>query len=154
MIMSLNYDPDTIARTLSILQSGGQEGRECVVLWLARPENDRIQVAEVYRPIHEAEKDVFWITEPGMDALKARLRATRTMVAAQIHTHPGPAYHSAADDRWAIVRHEGALSLVLPNFALNSTANSFAADVKVYRLNQDDRWMDVTLTAQEYLCLR
>jgi len=36
------------------------------------------------------------------------------MVAAQVHSHPDEAFHSKGDDEWAIVRHEGALSIVVP----------------------------------------
>jgi len=35
---------------------------------------------------------------------------------AQVHSHPTEAYHSEADDRFAIVTAEGGLSLVVPNF--------------------------------------
>lgn len=36
---------------------------------------------------------------------------------AQVHTHPGDAYHSATDDRWPIVSQAGFLSIVVPFFA-------------------------------------
>jgi hypothetical protein len=38
-------------------------------------------------------------------------------LAAQVHTHPGDAYHSDVDDRYPLVTLLGAISLVLPNFA-------------------------------------
>jgi hypothetical protein len=141
--MRIDVSTDNIAQTLAILQKGGQEGTECVVLWLAQVSGARIRVQEVYSPVHRAKSDMFWITEAGMDELKARLRETHTMVAAQVHTHPGRAFHSEADDRWAIVRHEGALSIVLPRFALETSVLTFDRDVKVYRLNEDDRWCQI-----------
>ena len=98
--MRVEYGPNVVLQTLSVLQEGGRDGCECVVLWLGRMEDKRIRVSEVYRPIHEAQADMFWITEQGMDVLKARLRSTGTMVAAQVHTHPERAYHSRADDRF------------------------------------------------------
>lgn len=39
------------------------------------------------------------------------------ILAAQIHAHPGRAYHSGADDALALVRLPGALSIVVPDFA-------------------------------------
>ena len=36
---------------------------------------------------------------------------------AQVHTHPGRAYHSEMDDRYAVVTSPGGLSLVVPDIA-------------------------------------
>jgi hypothetical protein len=37
---------------------------------------------------------------------------------ARIHSHPGPAFHSQADDDNPVLTHEGALSIVAPWFGL------------------------------------
>jgi len=151
--MRIEYSSEIIQETLGVLRDAGTMGHECVVLWLGRRGGDHVSVQEVYRPRHEARRDMFWITQEGMHELKDRLRSARTMVAAQVHTHPEAAFHSPADDRWAIVRHEGALSLVLPRFALQSTAETFMTDVRIYRLSRSDRWCEVLPEdAQEYLC--
>ena len=92
---------------------------------------------------------MFWISTEGMDALKKVLRKRRLMVAAQVHSHPELAFHSVADDRWAIVRHHGALSLVLPHFGLRTTRSSFFDDAKVYQLNAADAWIEVP--AQDWI---
>jgi hypothetical protein len=63
------------------------------------------------------------------------------MIAAQIHTHPKRAFHSAADDKWAIVRHTGALSLVIPHFALRTSRASFRADTAVFALSPQNKWL-------------
>ena len=150
--MRVKYSEDVISRTLSDLQKAGRRDCECVVLWLGHIHNESIVVNEVYRPIQTARRDVFWITQEGMDELKSRLRSTRTMVAAQVHAHPRLAFHSAADDQWAIVRHEGALSLVLPYFALDSSLESFATDVKVFRLDGANTWREIArISMREYL---
>jgi hypothetical protein len=153
--MRIDVTYTDVEATLAILQEGGRAGTECVALWLGRTANGGIVVHEVYRPIHEAKADVFWITEVGMDELKAHLRRTRTMVAAQVHTHPGRAFHSDADDRWAIVRHEGAISIVLPEFALNTSALTFERDAMVYRLDDANDWCELKREKmEEHLCLR
>lgn len=64
-------------------------------------------------------------------------------IAAQVHSHPQEAFHSSADDTWAIVRHEGALSLVVPYFAQRTTDTSFLADQKTYRLDALNRWTNI-----------
>src|SRR5690349_17803539 len=123
--MRIVYSEDVLVETLRHLQEGGRQGHECVVLWLGRRSEKAVLIEEAYRPLHEAEADLFWISTDGMDALKAILRKRRLMVAAQVHSHPERAFHSMADDRWAIVRHQGALSLVLPHFGLRTTRSSF-----------------------------
>jgi hypothetical protein len=132
-----------IETTLKHLQDSGRKGVECVVLWLGERQGQSIFVREAYRPAQIAERDMFRIPPEGMDAIKALIRARRLMVAAQVHSHPKRAFHSFADDRWAIVRHEGALSLVLPRFATSTTAASFNVDVKLFRLSISNEWLEI-----------
>jgi proteasome lid subunit RPN8/RPN11 len=109
---------------------------ERVVLWLGRRESGGVVVHEVFVPIQETEADYFRIPPHGMSALTDHLHARRLMVAAQVHTHPGDAFHSAADDRWAILRHAGALSFVIARFCQETAAATFEADAHVYRLTK------------------
>jgi proteasome lid subunit RPN8/RPN11 len=87
---------------------------------------------------------MFQIPAASMAALYAELRERRLMVAAQVHSHPYEAFHSRADDRWAIIRHEGALSLVVPNFASSTTAANFLEDTKIFQFSVTARWTEVT----------
>ena len=41
----------------------------------------------------------------------------------------------------AIVRHRGALSLVVPRFGANTTIANFRDQIVAYRLSDDDRWV-------------
>ena len=132
-----------IAATLSHLQAGGRRGVECVVLWLARQDRDRLVVEHVSRPEHYARADVFRIPPTGMRALMNVLSAENLMIAAQVHSHPREAFHSRADDAWAIVRHEDALSVVVPDFALRTSAASFSTDAKVFRLSSSNEWIEI-----------
>ena len=59
---------------------------------------------------------------------------------AQVHTHPTEAYHSETDDAFPIVTTEGALSLVIPNFA-NGPAN--LTQYACYRLRRG-HWVELT----------
>ena len=65
------------------------------------------------------------------------------MIPAQVHSHPGRAFHSLADDHGAVIRHGGALSLVVPDFGLRTTVDRFLVDAKVYRLSDENRWIEV-----------
>lgn len=129
-----------IAITLTAFQAAGASRRECVVLWLGRRTHSEISVVQAYVPDQVAQEDFFKIPRASMAALFQVLRDGELMVAAQVHTHPRDAFHSAADDRWAIVRHVGALSLVLPNFAQKTSVDSFLNEAAVFRLSDRNEW--------------
>lgn len=140
--------------TLARLRDAGERHCECVVLWLARRTDNSILVADAYLPTQYARADMFHIPPAGMVALQAELRQRRLMVAAQVHTHPCEAFHSKADDRWAIIRHENALSLVVPYFATTTTTSNFLERAKVYRFSASAQWAEVPTPEIETLCLR
>jgi len=141
--MRVSCTTSIVDATLSWLRDAGRTRRECVVLWLARRGPASIEVLDAYRPEQTAEIDMFHIPPSGMTELLAVLRERRLMVAAQVHSHPAEAFHSKADDRWAIVRHEGALSLVVPEFALKTSAQNFLLHTRVYRFTAMSQWREI-----------
>lgn len=114
-----------------------------MVLWLAHREANQISVVEAYMPEQMAKEDFFKLPRTSITALFDILRSRNLMIAAQVHTHPGQAFHSAADNRWAIVRHVDALSLVLPYFARDVRVLSFFDDAAVFRLSSENEWRQV-----------
>ena len=151
--MRIDCPSDVIHTTLELLRKAGRDGHEGIVLWLGHRVDDHIPVTDAYQPLHTSKADMFHITPAGMNALHNELRPRRLMVAAQVHTHPGRAYHSEADDRWAIVRHVGALSLVLPHFAFDTTVEAFLKTAKVYRFSENGSWLLVPQNNLNELCL-
>lgn len=128
--------------TLAELRSEGALKTERVALWLGRRNVTQVLVEELYVPDYEARSDFFHIGPQAMRDLMSHLRVTGRMIAAQLHTHPEEAFHSLADDRWAIVRHVGALSIVLPEFGLRSTPENFLTTAKVFYLDSDNAWIE------------
>jgi hypothetical protein len=122
------------------LQAGGKLNCETVVLWLGTAHDGVAEVREAYRPEQTVEFDYFHIPPASMRAVMARIRETRFQILAQVHSHPEDAFHSKADDTWAIVRHVGAVSIVIPNFARNTAGETFGEHSATYRLDDDDRW--------------
>ena len=141
--MIVQCNAKAIDATLAHLREAGSRNCEGIVLWLGRRTTEAILVEAVYRPAHVAREDMFHIPPESMTTLQAELRQRRLMVAAQVHSHPKEAFHSKADDRWAIIRHEGALSLVLPYFVSQTTTETFLTDAKVYQFSADARWTEV-----------
>jgi len=132
-----------VDETIGYLQEAGQRGTECVVLWLAGQGANAIEVKTVYRPAQFAESDVFRIPPASMRELMNVLSSNQLRIAAQVHSHPFEAFHSPADDTWAIIRHRNALSLVVPHFALRTDARTFRYDTKVFKLDAANRWVEL-----------
>jgi hypothetical protein len=133
---------EVLGETIALLRRGGERGEERVVLWLARSTaRDQAPIAEVYEPEQIADVDYFKLPPESIRRLMVHLRTTRRKVVAQIHTHPGQAFHSEADAEWAIIRHVGALSLVLPRFAESTTLSSFLREVMTYEYSAEGEWL-------------
>lgn len=131
-----------LEKTISIIRRDGDRGEERVALWLASAApRSPAPIVEVYEPEQVVDVDYFHIPPASMRALMHHLRSTRRRIAAQIHTHPGQAFHSEADANWAIIRHSGALSLVLPRFAVATTADNFLEEVMTYEYSPAAEWL-------------
>jgi len=107
---------EVLERSFEYLRACGAGHLECVVYWTG-PHERSDYVDEVVHPRHSAsaagyDVDPSWIGELWLD-LAERQRTVR----AQVHTHPGAAFHSGRDDRLPLVHVAGYLSLVLPHFA-------------------------------------
>lgn len=145
-MISIACNRDILSRTIAALRAGGARSEERVVLWLAPANASRvpIEIVEVYEPAQICDVDFFNLPPESLRALMTHLRANRLKIAAQVHSHPGGAFHSEADDRWAIVRHVGGLSLVLPRFAAEVTVDSFAEMAATYALSPNNEWLPVS----------
>jgi hypothetical protein len=130
-----------LARTLEILRASGRSGKERGVLWLADLTKPGI-VVEAYEPIQKTSRLRFWLPPESMRALMGYLRATRRMIAAQVHSHPARAFHSETDDNHAVVSHAGALSVVIPYFAKGVTVDNFTDASKVFYLLPSGDWTE------------
>lgn len=134
--------PTLVKQTLKDLQSAGRRSSERVILWLGKRAKGRISIAKLWVPEQRAGRAFFEIPEHSMRALFDELRGNRLFVAAQVHSHPEEAFHSHADDAWAIVRHVGALSFVLPHFALRTNFATFTEHAAVFVLSSTNEWTE------------
>ena len=139
----LHCSAATLDETIDHFRAAGRIQKECVVFWLVPRQADAMRIVEVYRPQQEAHADQFWIPPDAMAVLMRHLRDSKLKLAAQVHSHPHEAFHSYADDRWAVIRHAGALSIVVPDFAAHTDASNFMQEAKFYQLSRDDRWLEV-----------
>lgn len=133
-----------LAATGEALRTVGAGVREAVVLWQGRvldpvtAEFTKLHVPrQVTGPLH--------FNVPLADRLKllTAVSADDELILAQVHTHPRFAFHSEADDRLAITKHLGAVSIVVPFFAL--TWNGDLSQTSVNLCLGGDRWRELTL---------
>lgn len=149
--MTLTCSRQIIEVTLTFLQEAGQRGHEGIVLWLADRANPSI-IVEAYVPRHTAQADRFWISPDAMNEMMDHLRSTRRSVAAQVHSHPGIAFHSRVDDTYALPQHVGAFSIVVPFFAAGTTSSNFEQCSAFFVLSSEGKWEPMGMpNAQYYL---
>ena len=135
----LTVSATLVEQTILALRAGGANNCETVVFWLGQGDI----VDEVYRPEQKVAIDYFHLSGKSMRSLMGHLKMGRRRILAQVHSHPGEAFHSKADDDWAVIRHQGALSLVLPRFAATTTLLNFRQQTVTFELSSGDEWRQV-----------
>jgi hypothetical protein len=139
--------PTTVVQeTLLSLQHYGASHCEGLVLWLGRIDDGRAIVVQSLTPpqksISSEDGVGYFVEGETLFQLNVSLLETGLRLLAQVHSHPGRAYHSSTDDRYAIVTADGGLSLVVPDFG---RAPPDPRRWAVYRLDRT-RWREVKST--------
>ncbi len=138
-----------LASTQQALRAFGAHHAEGLVLWIGtvKQSTARIDHALVppQTPIREETGLGYFVDAPTLLALSRFLAERRLRLIAQVHSHPGGAYHSATDDRYAVVTTEGGFSLVVPEFA---RAPLSILGCAVHRLSASG-WMRLDASAAE-----
>jgi hypothetical protein len=131
-------------RTQHSLRSAGSTGNEGMVLWSGIQDGMTFEITNVIVPpqrgIRSAEGVCVVIDGDALHQLNVETYKRGERLFAQVHTHPGRAYHSEMDDRYAVVTAPGGLSLVVPDFAVREFEVSECA---IYRLSSAGRWEKV-----------
>jgi hypothetical protein len=110
-----------VERTQAFLFARGRNGGEAVVVWLGRVLDDlAAEVTQAYAPEQIARRSEYGVsvevTQEGLTHLITSLPAG-VFVLCRVHSHPGEAYHSDVDDLNMLISHQGAISIVVPDFA-------------------------------------
>jgi hypothetical protein len=106
-----------LRHTFEHFRECGEGRRECQVLWLSSWDEPQ-RICQIVHPAHSADMGGFELDDRGITELWLRLKRENMGIRVQVHTHPGPAFHSAVDDEYPIIHTLGFLSLVIPNFGL------------------------------------
>jgi hypothetical protein len=131
----------TLNETWAFLRERGERRLEAVVLWLGRLRDET--TAEILAPVipeqiaYITEQGVaVEITDDGLSALTAALPAG-VFVFCRVHSHPREAFHSGTDDDNMLISHEGAISIVVPNFGAGPAELGRCA---IFRLSHERGW--------------
>lgn len=134
----LSVPKQIVDGTGEALREFGAEGFEGLVLWAGELSATVARVTSglvpPQHPIRDERGVGYFVDGDALFELNLHLHRSGLVLLAQVHSHPSEAYHSAADDRYAIATAEGSYSLVAPNFGKAFAVPSCA----VYRLEDGD----------------
>lgn len=156
--MTRKFDciPPTISRyrvsgtilqsTADALRQVGQARKEAVALWQGRVVSETdAEVTKLVIPQQITGPRHFNIPLAERLRIMNEINQVGEFILIQLHTHPGEAFHSEADDRYAVTKHLHAISIVIPNFAVRWTGQLNETSVNVNlgggdwrELSQDD----------------
>ena len=106
--------------TVGVVAEFGKKGFEVLVLWLGSLDGTTGRIDSAFVPpqrsIRGEEGVGYFLSNDALFELNKALEVSGLRLIAQVHSHPGEAYHSDADDRFAIVTAEGGFSFVVPDF--------------------------------------
>lgn len=145
---SYRVPAEVLVSSRDLLAEIGVEGFEAVVVWVGRWSGPSLgEVEAVWRPgqVCRRSEHGVGVEVPG-EAISALISALGPdmLVLARVHTHPGCAYHSEVDDGNMLVAHQGAISIVIPDFARDPIE---LARCSVNELRHGEGWTE--LTAEE-----
>lgn len=132
--------------THAFLYRRGLLGCEGMALWIGQPgpHHTVFTITRALIPdqlcIKTKQGVAVMLTEEAHYTLTDHLRSGERFYV-RVHSHPGEAYHSPQDDENAVLTHEGALSIVVPDFAVRPISLTSCA---VYRLLYGQGWVHVS----------
>jgi proteasome lid subunit RPN8/RPN11 len=132
-----------VTETLAVLREFGDTGSEGLVLWVGNIVAQDAAVERIVVPPQRAVRSEggvgYFVSEATLVELNNFLSTEKLRLLGQVHSHPGRAYHSDVDDRFALVTASGGLSLVVPDFGYAPAVPHHWA---VYRL-ADSQWVEL-----------
>ena len=125
----------------AFLRERGSEGLEAMALWAGEwAEEGKVVITRVVIPEQVAETTPWGarvdLTPETHYTLTDLLRRGEQYFT-RIHSHPARAYHSARDDANQVLTHEGAISIVVPDFARHPIELSRCA---IFRYSRHSGW--------------
>lgn len=141
-IDKLFFPKEFLHEAYDFFREAGSKGYEAVSLFAGKAENNNYHITHLYIPVQESyqtrEGLMYRVSAEELNSIDDWLFDSRLSLICQMHTHPGEAYHSHADDMNCIVTSVGGLSIVVPDFAMGQIDPLQWA---IYRLVKNDGWI-------------
>lgn len=136
---------DLLDRTFEVFRRCGGVELECVAYWTG-PRGDAGVIDGLDHPDHASNEFGYSVDSDWLSKFFRELYEKNRSVRAQIHTHPGAAFHSITDDKHALVPAPGFISIVIPDFAQGRIGFDGAA---MYRMSDTGAWVECDVSVIE-----
>lgn len=141
-----------IKETEEFCRKKGKEGFEAKVYWIGkRVSEDTALVTRVFIPKQLARKSLCGVSvevpeEGNLELIESLKNDELALI--KLHTHPRDAFLSKTDIENPFFRHEGAISIVVPDFCRKSLTNLAECCVNVFR---NGKWVGLNKAQIEIL---
>ncbi len=144
-VRTVNVPRASVVEVQQHLRRVGRDGYEGLGLLVGRQHGETFDVSQAVIPAQKhmrtADGVCVIVEGPELHRLNVWLYREKLTLMAQIHSHPGRAYHSDTDDAYAVATAVGCLSLVVPDFGRRPFD---LGDVASYRLDAKARWKSLS----------
>ena len=133
-----------VNETYQYLQSHGQLGHEGMVLWSGIKMDTAATVKTCIHPKQKCTAVSYDIPLEESQAINMILAEKHEVIIAQVHSHPGAAFHSSRDDAMPFTYSIGLLSLVVPNFCNRRLLS--LSDIRIWEHIGSGNWTELSKT--------
>ena len=131
-----------ITATLDFVRAKGDQGHEGVVLWPGALVDGVCHISKPLIPAQITGRRFYEIPDAEVFRIIQWLAARKLVIPIQVHSHEEDAFHSWADDEYAFVQHENAISVVVPFFG-SINDDHFLTVSRFYRLDETGEWVEL-----------
>ncbi len=127
--------------TERFLRQHGLHGHEGMVFWGGVPFEGLVEIRRAMHPAQSCSAVSVDIDPAAVQQMYRTLETHREILVAQVHSHPGGAFHSARDDAFPATFLVGYLSIVVPDFCRRGLR--FLEDCSVWIHTGLGRWREL-----------
>ncbi len=144
-VETIFFPKDLVDNIYKEIQETGTDGYERLALCAGEKTEKEFIITRVIYPKQMLRKTLsgvsFHVSGEELERIGDLLYENQLSLIAQVHSHPKEAYHSEADDNYAIITRTGGLSIVIPDFGKSDSHFEKSA---FYRLYPDTGWTHLT----------
>lgn len=128
--------------TQAHLKTHGRVGHEGMVLWTGIKSEGEAFVKTCIHPVQKGTAASFDIPLDEAQRINILLSKSNEVLIAQVHSHPGVAFHSSRDDAMPITFTVGFFSLVVPNFCNKDLED--LSGLSVWEYTGEGNWQEIS----------